>query len=298
MTKLVFLGTSGAIPSAERNHTSILLTNQEENILIDCGEGTQRQFRKAELNLCKVTRILITHWHGDHVLGLPGLMQTLSFSEYNKTLYVYGPKGTKEFMRTMLNTFVFKQNFEIKVEEVSGKFFENEDFYLEAKPMTHGIPCNAYSFVMKEKLRIDKAKLKKSGLNGPILKKLKEGKDITFEGKKYLAKNLTYSEEGKKISFVFDTSFNKDIVPFVKNSDLLICESTFDDEMEEKAGEYKHLTVSHTTEIAKKSNSKKLVLTHLSQRYDNFSKSKALLNSAKKIFKNSVLAKDLDVLDV
>ena len=109
MTKkieLTFLGTSDAVPTKQRSHTSILLNYAGENILVDCGEGTQRQFRFAELNPCKITRILITHWHGDHVLGIPGILQTLALSGYNKTLYIYGPKGTKEFMQNLLKTFV------------------------------------------------------------------------------------------------------------------------------------------------------------------------------------------------
>jgi len=296
MLKITFLGTSDAIPSAERNHTAILLNYKEENILVDCGEGTQRQFRKAKLNPNKITRILITHWHGDHVLGIPGILQTLSFSEYNKTLYIYGPKGTKEFMRNLLTTFVFHKNFRIEVEEVDGKFFETDDFYLEAEKMSHGIPCNAYAFVKKGSLRIDKKKLEKIKIQGPILKKLKEGKDIVYNGKKYLAKNLTYEEIGKKVSFVFDTSINERIVPFVKNSNLLVCESTFDAESEERASEFKHLTSRQSAEIAKKSNSKKLVLTHISQRYSK--NPKKILDVAKKIFKNSILVKDLDEIEV
>lgn len=296
MIKITFLGTSDAIPSADRNHTAILLSYKEENILIDCGEGTQRQFRKAKLNPNKITRILITHWHGDHVLGIAGILQTLSFSEYNRTLYIYGPKGTKEFMRTLLQTFIFHQNFKIHVDEVENKFFETDDFYLEAEKMSHGIPCNAYTFVKKGNLRIDKKKLEKIKIKGPILKKLKEGKNIVYQGKKYLAKNLTYEERGKKISFVFDTSFNDKIVPFVKNSDLLICESTFGAELEDRAEEYNHLTSKKTAEIAKKSNSKKLVLTHISQRYNK--NPKKILDSAKKIFKNSMLVKDLDEIEI
>jgi len=296
MLKITFLGTSDAIPSAERNHTSILLNYKDENILVDCGEGTQRQFRKAKLNPNKVTRILITHWHGDHVLGIAGLLQTLSFSEYKKTLYIYGPKGTKEFMRNLLHTFEFHKTFRIEVEEVENKFFETDDFYIEAEKMSHGIPCNAYSFVKKGNLRIDKKKLEKIKLHGPILKKLKEGKDIVYDGKKYLAKNLTYEEDGKKISFVFDTSVNERIVPFVKDSDLLICESTFDAESEELAGERNHLTAKQSAEIAKKSNSKKLVLTHISQRYSK--NPKKILDAAKKVFKNSVLVKDLDEIEI
>ena len=296
MIKAIFLGTSDAIPSAERNHTSILLEYKDENILIDCGEGTQRQFRKAELNPNKITRILITHWHGDHTLGIPGLLETLSFSDYNKTLFIYGPKGTKEFMNQVLKTFVFHENFKIEVEEVSGKFFETEDFYLEAQKMSHGVPCNAYNFIEKDKIRIDKKKLEKTKIQGPILQKLKQGKDIVFEGKKYPAKNLTYKEGGKKISFVLDTSFNGAIIPFVKNSDLLVCESTFGEELADKAKEYHHLTSKQAGEIAKKSNSKKLILTHISQRYSK--DNKAILNSAKKIFKNTTLAKDFDRVDI
>jgi len=296
MIKVIFLGTSDAIPSAERNHTAILLEYKNESILVDCGEGTQRQFRKAKLNPNRITKILITHWHGDHVLGLAGLLQTLAFSDYNKTLDIYGPRGTKEFMKILLRTFAFQGKYKINVEEVENRFFENDEFYLEAEKMTHGTPCNAYSFVRKGKLRIDKKKLEKTKLKGVIIKKLKEGKDIVYQGKKYFAKNLTYEEIGKKISFVFDTSFNKNIVPFVKNSDLLVCESTFGEELEEQAEEYKHLNVKHTAEIAKKSKSKKLVLTHISQRYSK--NPKRILDAAKKIFKNSVLVKDLDEIEV
>ena len=294
---LTFLGTSAQIPTARRNHSAVLLTYGGENILVDCGEGTQRQFRKAKMNPCKINRILITHRHGDHVFGLPGLISTFDLSGYNKTLHIYGPKGIKRFLESFLGMDYVKRNFEIKIEEVSDKFFEGKDFYLEAEKMEHGIPTNAYAFVKKGQRRIDRAKLKKSKLpSGPLLKKLKEGKDISYEGKKYLAKNLTYSEGDKKISFVLDTRVNKNIVPFVKNSDLLICESSFDDSLKETAKEHLHLTVKQAGEIAKKSKSKKLILTHISQRYDQ--DIKKLLAEAKKVFKNSSVAEDLDKIDI
>jgi ribonuclease Z len=296
MTKIIFLGTSDAVPTAERNHTAILLEHDGENILIDCGEGTQRQFRKAKLNPCKITKILITHCHGDHILGISGLLQTLNFSGYNKPVLIYGPKGIKEFMKLVLQTFAFQGRYKIEVKEVEGKFFENDDFYLEAKSMTHGIPCNAYTFVKKNKIRINKEKLKKTPLEGPILKKLKEGKDVVYKGKKYFAKDLIYEEKGEKISFILDTSLNTKIIPFAKDSDLLICESTFDSDSEERAKEYKHLTSNQAAEIAKKSKSKKLILTHISQRYS--SNPKKILLSAKKVFKNSFLANDLDVFEI
>jgi len=297
MIKLTFLGTSNQIPSAKRNHTAILLVYEGENILIDCGEGTQRQFRIAKLNPCKITRVLITHWHGDHVFGMPGILSTLSLSGYNKKLFIYGPKNTKEHVRELLNVFGFKKNYEISAENIDGKFFETKDFYLEAEKMEHGIPCNAYSFVKKGAIRIDKAKLKKSKLpRGPLLQKLKQGKDVVYQGKKYLAKNLTFKEDNKKISFVFDTLDNKKIIPFVKNSDLLVCESSFSDEIKEQAKEHLHLTAKQAGEIAKKSNSKKLILTHISQRYEN--DTQKILDEAKKVFKNTILANDFDVFEI
>jgi len=294
---LTFLGTSDAIPSARRNHPAILLNYNEENILVDCGEGTQRQFRKAELNPNKVTRILITHWHGDHVLGIPGLLQTLSLGGYNKTLFIYGPKGTKYFMNNLLRTFVFVENYKIQVEEVEGVFFRGKDFYLEAKPMTHSTPCNAYCFVKTGQLRIDKAKLKKYKLpEGPLLKDLKFGKSIKYEGKTYKAKDLTYLEEGKKISFILDSSINDKMVSFVKDSDILITESSFTSELQDLAKEYGHLTAKQAGEIAKKSKSKELILTHISSRYDK--NPKIVLDDAKKVFKNSKMVQDLDRFEI
>lgn len=299
MLKLTFLGTSDSIPSVRRNHSAILLNYNEENILVDCGEGTQRQFRKAHLNPCKVTRLLISHWHGDHVLGIPGLLQTLALSDYNKTLYIYGPKGTKKFMKNLLDTFVFKNDkYDIKVEEVSEKkFLDTNDFYIEAKSLNHGIPCNGYTFVRKGKLRIDKKKLEKSGLpSGPLLQKIKQGKNVSYNGKKFKAKDLVYEEKGKKISFILDTSFDAKISKFVKDSDLMISEATFDSELEEKAKKHKHMTSKQAGEIAKKAKVGKLVLTHISARYDK--NPKKLLEDARKVFKNSFLVKDLEVLEI
>jgi len=296
--KITFLGTADAIPTARRNHTAILLNWENENILIDCGEGTQRQFRKAGLNPCNITRLLITHWHGDHVLGIPGLLQTLAFSGYNKTLKIYGPRGTKKYMKELTDAFIFAGKIKMEIKEIDrGKFADEKDFYLEAERMTHGCPTLAYSFVKKGKLRIDKKKLKKYKLSSGVhLQKLKQGKDIVYEGKKFLAKNLTYIVDEEKVSFVLDTSFNNSIVKFVKGSKVFVSESAFASDMEGKAKEHKHMTSVQAAKIAKEAKVGKLYLTHISQRYEkNFDK---LLNEAKKIFKNSHIANDLEVVEV
>ncbi len=295
--KITFLGTGDQIPSAQRNHTAVLLTYEGENILIDCGEGTQRQFRKARLNPCKVNRILITHWHGDHVLGLPGFFATLAHSGYKKTLYIYGPRGTKRFVFELFKVFNFKREYEIKIKEVAGKFFETKDFYLEAEKMKHGIPCNAYKFVKKGLIRIDKVKMKKAKLlQGPHLQKLKQGKDIKYKGKKYKAKNLTFVDGDKKISFVFDTLDNKNIQKFATDSDVFVCEAPFSNEIKKQATEHLHMTAKQVAENAKKAKVKKLILTHLSQRYEK--NPKVILNEAKKVFKKTFIANDLDVFEI
>ncbi len=295
--KVTFLGTAGQMPSARRNHSSMLLSYEGENILVDCGEGTQRQFRKAHLNPCKVTRILITHWHGDHVFGLPGFLSTLALSGYNKTLYLYGPRGTKSFMNDLLKIFKFTREYKIEVKEVSGKFLDMKDFYLEAEKMEHGIPTNAYCFVKKGLLRIDKKKLKKFKISAGLhLQNLKNGKDISYKSKKYKVKDLTFKDEDKKICFVLDTKKNARIVGFTKNSDVLVCESSFGEELLEKAKEHLHLTAGQAADIAKKAKVGKLLLTHIGGRYEN--NPKQLEKEARKIFKKTDVMNDFDTVDV
>lgn len=288
--KITFLGTSDAIPTAERNHTAIWLNFSGENILIDCGEGTQRQIRKAGLNPCKLTRILITHWHADHILGLPGLLKTMAMSGYRKTLYIYGPSGTKFLMNALMKLFAIRDEFKIEIREVSGKFLETGEFYLASEKMNHGVACNAYSFVKKGQIRIDKSKLMKLKIKeGPHLKDLKKGKSIKYNGKTYKSKNLTYEEKGKKITFVFDTKVNEKIVPFAKNSDILVCEASSVDK--EGANRYQHMMAEQAAEIAKKAKVKKLVLSHISQRTERDLNGN--LTKAKKKFGNTIVAKDL-----
>jgi ribonuclease Z len=293
--KITFLGTSASIPSANRNPSAILLTYKDENILIDCAEGTQRQMRKAKLNPLKVNKILVTHWHGDHILGMPPLFQTMVLTEYNKEMQVYGPKNTKYFMRNFINTFapVFKSKAKTHEIEKPGIFFEKKDFYLQSEKMEHGTPANAYNFVIKDKIRIDKTKLKKAKIpQGKHLSPLSKGKDITYDKKKYKAKDLTYIEKGKKITFILDTIDNKRIVPFAKDADLLICESSFSSELKAQAKDHLHLTSEQAGMIAKKAKVKELILTHISQRYEH--NTKELLKDAKKNFKNVKIAKDFD----
>lgn len=294
---ITFLGTSQAVPTAKRNHTSILLRYNEEMILIDCGEGTQRQFRIADINPCKLTRILITHWHGDHVLGLPGLLQTLALNGYNKTLHVYGPKGTKRFMEVIYNLFVFAGKIKVEVQEIDkGGFIDEKDFFIEAFPLNHSTYCLAYKFSEKDKRRIDINKIKKYKLPGPIIGELQRGGNITHNNIKVKSDDVTYIQKGKTISFVLDTALCDNCVNAAKNSDLLISEAAYSAEIEEKASEYKHLTAEQAATIAKRAKAKKLILTHISQRYEK--EDEKILKEAKKVFKETELARDFMKVNV
>jgi len=297
---ITFLGTGQAIPTSSRNHVGILVSGFGENMLFDCGEGIQRQFRKAHISPTKITRIFISHWHGDHVLGLPGLLQTISmsFEDKSKKISIYGPHGIKRKIEDIIRLFPFYNKLDLGVHEISeGAVLENKNFLVNAALMHHTIPCLAYSIIEKDQLRIDKARLKKLKIpNSPLLAKLKQGKDIIINGKKIKADSLTHLEKGKKITIILDTKPNQNAVRLAKNSDILICESTYGDAEEDIALEYSHMTSRQAAQLAKDSKSEKLFLTHFSQRYEG--NEKELLRQASEVFKDAQLTKDLDKLSI
>jgi len=290
--KIHFIGTGGMVPTKERNPFTLLVSYRNENILIDCAEGTQRQLKIAGISPTKITKILITHQHGDHIFGLHPLLISLTASQYSKTLEIYGPNGIKRTIEKLIDFFP-QHSIEIKykiIEIKSKKFFENQDFSLEALLLNHGIPCLGYSLIEKDKYNINMNYLKKFNLKqNPILRNLQKGKDITWKGKKISAKKATKITKGKKLSIVADTSFCENAVNLAKNSDLLICESTHSEELKEKSKQYKHLTAKQAALIAKKAKTKQLILTHFSQRYKTTNQ---LVKEAKTIFKNAKASKD------
>ena len=295
--KLTFLGTGNAIPTKKRSHTAILLSYKNENILIDCGEATQRQFRLANISPTKITKILITHWHGDHILGLPGLLQTLAMSEYPKVLNIYGPEKTS-YSLSLIEKLIGRFKIKIKSKEIrSGVVYETEEFEIKALPMQHGIPSLAYSFAIKDKLRLDRAKIKKLKLpNSPILKQLAQGKSIKHNGKTISPSQVSYKEKGRKITFILDTLQNENTIKIAKDSDILISEASFSSKENALAKDHKHLTAEQAAQIAKKSKSKELILTHISQRYEH--KTSKILDEAKKVFPKTKIVDDLDEIEI
>jgi len=267
-----------------------LLSYKTENILFDCGEGIQRQMRIAGIKPAKVTRILISHWHGDHVFGLAGLLSTIGADKAEKKIYIYGPPGTKKFLGYLLKSFAAKDVINHEVKEVkSGIFFENEDFKLRAELLKHSTTCAGYSFIEKDKRRIDVVKAEKLKLNGPILGELQDGKDVVVNGKKINSSAVTYLVPGKKISYVADTVMCEGAEKLAHNVDLLISEGTHLDDIREKTEKYMHLTVKDAALLASRSGAKKLVITHISQRYTSIVE---IVDEAKMHFEESIVAED------
>jgi len=292
MIEITFLGTSSMVPTKERNQSSILISYKTNGILIDCGEGTQRQLKTAGIAITKINKVLITHWHGDHTFGLPGLISTLGSCDYSKTLEIYGPRGTKEHFDNMLKAFIFDKRIKINVKEIGpGKFFENEDFLLEAMPLEHGTITLGYNFIEKDRRKIDLKRIKKLGIpEGPLLGKLQENKTITWKGKKITPKDTTYMLKGKKISIIADTVPCENCYKLAKDADLLVCEATYSSKLEEKGEEYGHMTAKNAALIANKVNVKKLVLNHFSARYRD---TQEIEEDARNYFDDVICAYDL-----
>jgi ribonuclease Z len=294
--QLTFLGTSAMVPTKERNVSGAFLSYKNEGILIDCGEGTQRQMNITGIKRTAVTKILISHWHGDHVAGLMGLLQTVSNEEEPPTIEVYGPKETKKRLKLLQDVCVHHEHVKLIVKEVDPPknkvitVCETDEFKIEAAALSHGIPCLGYSFVEKERRKINMKYLEKLGVpEGKHLQDLQKGKDITYKSKKVLAEKATSLVKKKKITFIPDTEQCQACVNLAEHADVLVCECTYTESLASKARKHKHLTAKDAAMIANTAEVGKLVLTHFSQRYKN---TQEIEENATNYFDNVVCAED------
>ncbi|MBT5021819.1 ribonuclease Z [Candidatus Woesearchaeota archaeon] len=294
--KLTFLGTSAMVPTKDRNVSGIFLECKGEGILLDCGEGTQRQMNITGIKRTRVTRILISHWHGDHVSGIIGLIQTIGSENNDAKIKIYGPVETKKRMEHMMQSCIFDQRMDVEVFELEPKegevmqFFENSDFIMECAKLDHSIPCIGYNFIVKDQLNVDPAKLKKQGVDdGPHLRDIKNGKNIVWKGEEINYEDVTYVKEGKKISYVADTCACEGALKLAIDADLLISECVYNSEHQDKAEGYKHMSAKDAALLASNSGARKLVLTHFSQRYKN---TQEIEEEASTYFDNVICAED------
>lgn len=289
--QITFLGTSCAKPTKERNHSAIFLSYGSEGILFDCGEGTQRQMAIAGIKPSKVSKVFITHWHGDHVLGLPGLIQTLGLSDYDKTLKIFGPEGTEKRVKSLFEACDFEQRIDIEVKELDeGKMYSNREYTVEAYPVTHSTKTIGYRFIEKDKRKIKVSYIKKIGIpEGPLLGDLQDGKSIEWKGKIVSPKDATVKVKGKILAYIPDSGLCKNTLKIAENADLLISDATYTSDLEEKAEKHKHLTARQAGEVASQANVKHLVLTHYSARYKETA---PLREDAKQVFDDVTCAED------
>ena len=286
------------MPTPERNHLSVCLELNGELILFDCGEHTQLQIRKMKLPLSHITKIFISHWHGDHVLGLPGLLMSLSNTQNTHIVEIHGPKGTLDFIHHMRRSMIFDAKIELKVFEHTPKkdtiqhIVKNNKYTISCVNLNHSVPCIGYSLKEKDVLNINTQKAKTKGLEkSPLLARAKLGLDIEYKGKTIKHEDITYLKKGPKYSFVFDTRPCKAVDLLVKESDYLIMEATFlYKEHAHKAEEYDHMSAKETAEVALRNNVKQLYITHFSQRYKEIDEIK---EEAQEIFENTNITFDL-----
>jgi len=298
---VVFLGTAGSVPTPQRSLPAIAIKRKNELLLFDCGEGLQRQMIKAGVSLHRKTKVFITHMHGDHLLGLPGLLQTMSLMNREKKLEIYGPSGIEAFVKAIQETVQFVLTFSVHVKEIAkaGVVCKEREYEVQAIWVDHSIPTLAYALVEKPRSgKFYPERAKSLGVSeGPLWSKLQHGSLVKLPDKRTVKPDdvLGPPRPGRKIVYTGDTRPTKNLVKFAKNADLLIHETTFDDELFERAQEEGHSTPSGASETAKKAKAKWLILTHISARYKDTS---LMLEQAKKIFSKVDVAEDFMKVDL
>jgi ribonuclease Z len=293
--RVVFLGTGGSIPTLKRSLPSILLQVRNEQIMFDCGEGAQRQIIRAKTGFHKKMKIFITHMHGDHLLGLPGLMQTMALLDRERKLQIYGPAGIRRFLEGIKATVQFVLTYPVEINEIekADVVCDEKEYVVQAAWANHVIPNLAYAFVEKSRPgRFYPEKAEALGIpKGPMWSKLHQGQRVKLQNDRIVEPEEVVgpSRQGRKIAYTGDTRPFKSLAKLAADADLMIHDATLDDELAERAEEDGHSTPTQAAKDAKKAKAKKLILTHISARYAD---PNPLLEQAQRIFKKTIVAED------
>lgn len=298
---LTILGFNSAIPTAHTFPTAQLLEISERHFLIDCGEGTQVQLRKAKAKFSKINHIFISHLHGDHCFGLPGLIASFRLLGRETPLYIYGPKGIKEMLETIFRITETHKGFEVIYKELEGnhseKIYEDKAVEVFTIPLNHRIYCNGYLFREKTKQRhlLMEEISKYPEIEICDYHNLKKGKDFVLSDGYVVPNSALTSDPDPSISYAFcsDTRYKEDIIPIIEGVDVLYHEATFLHDLKEMANYTGHTTAWEAATIADKAKVKKLILGHFSNRYENL---EVFTDEARKVFPNTFLPKALERL--
>jgi len=300
--EILFLGTSASAPSAKRGLSAQIVIHNEYRFLIDCGEGTQRQILQSGIGFKNLTRILLTHGHLDHILGLGGLMSTFLRWESVDELDIFGGRATLDRVHDLLYGVVLRGNqapMPLRLNEIkSGTFFEADDFTVTAFAVSHrGPDCLGFVFEVKARRPFLPERADELGVPfGPERRDLVAGKEITLPDGRHIKPDdvLGPLQKGVKLVVVGDAGKTENLIEICRDADALVIESTYLDEDAELAGQFSHLTARQAAELAIKAGVKKLILTHISRRY----REKDVLKEAQAIFPNSVVARDFDSFQI
>ena len=296
--EITFLGTSSAVPSKYRNHAGIILKYFKDTMLFDCGEGTQRQLTYAKISPMKIDKIFITHLHGDHILGLAGLIQSMGFRGREEDLHIYGPNGMQKLLNVISNYGFYQINFAIHIHEIGeGTVVETDEYIIKSIIAEHNIDNISYSIYEKKKPRFLREKAIELGVPvGPAFGKLHSGQEVEIDGKIIKPEQvLGPPRVGRKVTYSGDTRPCEKLIELARDSDVLIHEATYEDADQDKAIEHCHSTSKEAATIAKEANVKLLVLTHISTRYTTDLNIK---EEAKEIFENTVVANDFTEINI
>lgn len=302
---IFFLGTGAGIPAKLRNVTSIALRLLEERgaiWLFDAGEATQHQILHTSIKPRRIEKIFITHLHGDHIYGLPGLLASRSFQGGESEVTVYGPRGIREYIEISLSVSQTYLKYPLKmVEFEEGIIFEDEQFFVEARQLEHGIPSYGFRIVEKDRpgtLLADK--LIEAGVQpGPIFRKIKNGETVMLEDGRLIEPEdfLGPAQKGRIVTILGDTRYCKNAIVLAEAADLLIHEATFSKGEEGLAFDYFHATTHQAAEVAKQAGCKQLCLTHISSRYDR-NAWQELVSEAQEVFPNTDIAEDFKEINI
>ncbi|WP_165996558.1 ribonuclease Z [Bacillus sp. Cs-700] len=295
--ELTFLGTGAGVPSTKRNVSSTALRLDSGEVwLFDCGEATQHQILSSTITLSRLTKIFITHLHGDHIFGLPGLLGSRSFQGGESELKIYGPKGVAHFIDTAVKISGTHLRYPLQIVEIEDDFqVQEHGFTIKVALLEHGIDSFAYRVEEADKTgALNVEKLKSLGVQpGPIYQKLKNGDSITLDNGKVVHAGEVVGPQikGRHLVYCGDSRFNEKTIDFALNADLLIHEATFSAQMASLAYEYYHSTTEEAARIAKTANVKKLLLNHISSRYQE-TDMVGLIREARAVFANTDIVED------